>query len=159
MNTKSAASSFLDQLIADPLNPDLCRQFGVEIVPIEVDTTPARETLVYVQGVGYVSRRYATLREQLKSLVKLLAADNLNGHIINEDTGRVQIIVSGPDKPAISAQKVEIANRLRALYPGVKMFNSKTRGYAIWNCYFSDGNFNTYAGGVEFDMPLEIVSK
>lgn len=34
--------AFLDRLVADPLNPELTRQFGVEVVPEEIPEPPVR---------------------------------------------------------------------------------------------------------------------
>lgn len=36
--SKSTDIAFLDQIIADPLNPELCRQVGIEIVSVPAST-------------------------------------------------------------------------------------------------------------------------
>lgn len=42
VTTKSDALAFLDRLTADPLNSELCREFGIEIVPAEPCICPRR---------------------------------------------------------------------------------------------------------------------
>lgn len=110
---------------------------------------------IYIQGIGHVSPRYAAMRESMKSLVETLTAESLDldWDILNEETGRVRIIVSGLDRAKIAKQKIEVANKVRGEYSGIMLMNSKVRGYSIWCCHFSDGNFNTYACGFEFIMP------
>lgn len=109
--------------------------------------------LVYLPGIGHVSQHYADLRTRLRDLTKALGYENVSGQILDESTSRVRITIEGLNQQHIHQQKYEAAAKVRGIFPGVRLLNSKVRGHAIWCCYFSDGNFNTYACGFEFDMP------
>lgn len=111
--------------------------------------------LVYLPGIGHVSQAYASLRSHLRDLTKSFNFDNVSGQILNEDTSRVRIVVEGLNQSQIVKQKHEIAAKVREIYPGIRLLNSRVRNHSIWCCYFSDGNFNTYACGFEFNLPTE----
>lgn len=113
-------------------------------------TTNQTSKLIYLQGIGYVSEKHASLYRSVKAIAKSFNCDNLTGVLVDESTNRVGLYVGGIDKTAIVAQKHKIGAEIKKQFPNTRVVHAQSDGYKVWCSYFSDGNFKEYVCGVEF---------